>query len=207
MTAMNVRLETRHSEALAQLLPVLLCGEESAVLAFGGCARSAAADAAARRDLSAIQSDEERHTTWLRRLKLALPAPRSDPGLLKEVRRFFAAVREPQLGRHLARIAALDSAACVVIGTLRRRGGAIGTDRALSDLFMRIHKDEVRHVAIAHSYAKLFCGAADLRTLAVETREGLARLLARRADALEQIGVCPDALLQRLGKMPRNLFL
>ena len=206
MTAMTVRLDTRHCEALAELLPVLLCGEESAVLAFGSYARSSALDAAARKELSSIQSDEEHHTTWLRRLKLALPAPRSDPDLLKEVRRFFGAVREPQLGRHLARIAALDSAACVVLGALRRRRGAIGRDRALSNLFAQIHRDEVFHVTIAHSYAKLLCGAADLRSLALETRESLTRLLARRAEALEHLGVCPDAVLQRLARIPRSLF-
>jgi hypothetical protein len=206
MTAMSVRLDTRQCEALAELLPVLLCGEESAVLAFGGYVGSAALQAAARKEFCAIQSDEERHTTWLQRLKLGLPAPRSDPGLLKQVRRFFAAVREPQLGRHLGRIAALDSAACLVLGALRRRRGAIWMDRTLSNLFGQIHRDEVRHVAIAHNYAKLLCDATDLRTLAVDTRESLTRLLARRGDALEQLGVCPDALLRRLVKLPRNLF-
>jgi hypothetical protein len=206
MTTMNVQLDTRHCEALAELLPVLLCGEESAVLTFAGYVGSAELQAAARKEFCAIQSDEERHTTWLQRLKLALPAPRSDPGLLRQVRRFFAAVREPELGRHLARIAALDSAACVVLGALRRRGAAVRTDRTLADLFAQIHRDEVRHVAIALHYARLLCEAADLRILAVDTRAGLTRLLARRADALEQLGVCPDALLQRLVKLPRKLF-
>ena len=206
-TAMSVQLHTRHCEALAELLPVLLCGEESAALAFGGYAGSAALQAASRKEFCVIQSDEERHTAWLQRLKLALPAPRVDPGLVKQVRRFFAAVCEPQLGRHLARIAALDSAACVVLGALRRRRGPIGSDRTLSNLFARIHRDEVRHVAIAHNYAKLLCDASDLRALAVDTRESLTRLLAFRADALEQLGVCPDALLQRLVKLPGNLFL
>jgi hypothetical protein len=74
-------------------------------------------------------------------------------------------------------------------------------------LFALIHRDEVRHVAIAHNYAKLLCDASDLRTLAVDTRESLSRLLARRGDALEELGVCPDALLRRLVKLPRNLFL
>jgi hypothetical protein len=203
---MKVQLDTRHCEALAELLPVLLCGEESAVLTFGGYVGSAQLQAAARKEFCRIQSDEERHTTWLQRLKLALPAARSDPGLLRQVRRFLAAVREPQLGPHLARIAALDSAACVVLGALRRRGGAIRTDRTLSNLFAQIHRDEVRHVAIAHHYARLLCDPADLRSLAADTRAGLTRLLARRADALEQLEVCPDALLQRLMNLPRKLF-
>jgi hypothetical protein len=203
---MKVQLGTRHCEALAELLPVLLCGEESAVLTFGGYVGSAQLQVAARREFCAIQSDEERHTTWLQRLKLALPAARSDPGLLRQVRRFFAAVREPQLGPHLARIAALDSAACVVLGALRRRGSAIRTDRTLANMFAQIHQDEVRHVAIAHHYARLLCDAADLRSLAADTRAGLTSLLARRADALEQLEVCPDALLQRLMKLPRKLF-
>ena len=203
---MKLQLSARHCEALAELLPVLLCGEESAVLAFGGYVGSAQLQAAARKEFYAIQTDEERHATWLQRLKLALPAARADAGLLRQVRRFFATMREPQLGAHLARIAALDSAACVVLGALRRRGGAIRTDRTLSNLFALIHRDEVRHVAIAHRYARLMCDAGDLRSLAADTRAGLCRLLARRADALEQLEVCPDALLQRLVKLPRNLF-
>ncbi len=206
LRAFDVRLGARAAEALAELLPLLLCGEESAALAFGRYAGSAALHAAARDQLDRIRADEERHATWLQRLKLGLPAPRPDKHLVRQIRHFYVSIREPELGAHLARIAALDSAVCVLLGALRRRCNPIGADAALAGLFARIHRDEARHVTIARNYARLLGGGCDLLGLALETRQRLTRLLARRADAFEQLGVCPDTTLRRLSAVSHNLF-
>jgi hypothetical protein len=206
VTTPSVQLHTRHAEALAELLPLLLCGEESAALAFGRHAGSALLHATARYELGCIRSDEERHAGWLQRLRLSLPAPRPDARLWKQIRRFYISVHEPEPGRHLARIAALDSAACLLLGALRRHRGPLDADITLSSLFAHIHRDEVRHVTVARRYARLLSGALDLRSIAADTRERLKQLLALRADALEGLGICPDAAWRRLGAVPRNLF-
>lgn len=206
-TALSVRLETQHAEALAELLPLLLCGEESAALAFGSYAGSAALHAMARDELGRIQSDEESHAEWLQRLRLGLPAPRPDARLSRQIRRFYISVREPELGPHLARIAALDSAACLLFGALRRRRGPLDADIALSSLFAHIHRDEVRHVTVARRYARLLSASAlYLHGIAVDTRQRLTQLLALRADALEALGICPNLTVRRLLAVPRNLF-
>jgi hypothetical protein len=46
-----------------------------------------------------------------------------------------------------------------------------------------------------------------LRWLAIDTRERLARLIALRAVAFDQVGVCPDRLSRRLLRVPRRLFV
>ena len=75
VTPFAVRIDTRYAEALAELLPLLLCGEESAALVFDHYAHSAALTAAARRAFERIGADEERHAVWLQRLWLGLPEP------------------------------------------------------------------------------------------------------------------------------------
>ena len=206
VTTLNVRIAARHAEALAELLPLVLCGEESAALAFGHYAGSTALHAAARKELDHIRSDEERHARWLQRLKLGLPAPRQDAWLAQQLRRFYSGMCEPEPGRHLARIAALDSAVCTLLGVLRRRHGPIAADAALSCLFAHIHRDEARHAAVASRHAGRIANGTDLRGIAFQTRASLTQLLAKRADALEQLGLCPDTMMRRLGSVPRRLF-
>lgn len=206
VTGLSVHLTTRHAEALAELLPLLLCGEESAALAFARHAGSAALPAGVRADLDRIRSDEERHALWLQQLTLGLPAPRHDARLRLEIRRFYNGIHERDPGRHLARIAALDSAVCALLGVLRRRGGAIATEVTLSGLFAQIHRDEARHAAVAGRHAHALAGSLDVRSAAVDTRESLRHLLAPRAGALERLGVCPDAMLRRLTTLPQRLF-
>jgi hypothetical protein len=203
---LDVRLRTRHAEALAQLMPLLLCGEESAALAFTQFAELAVLDGNARAQLSRMRFEEERHEVWLTRLRLGLPAPKPERGLQRIVRHFFLAIREPEVGAHLGRIASLDSAVCVILGALRHPRCALAADADLRRLLTRIHFEEAGHSRTASYYARIF-GASDLRWLAIDTRERLTRLLALRAVAFDQVGVCPDRLSRRLLQVPRRLFV
>lgn len=206
VTPLAVRLPTRHAEALAELLPALLCGEESAALVFDHYAQSAALPPAARRALERIGADEERHAIWLQRLRLGLPEP---PKAVRDdlaVRRFYLSIGEREPARHLLRIAALDSAVCVLLGTLRCRHSPVAADEVLARVLARIHRDEARHVAVASRLARQLAGDSDLRGVAIDTRERLARLLERRAAAIERLDTCPDALFRRLRRVPRTLL-
>jgi hypothetical protein len=122
------------------------------------------------------------------------------------VRHFYFAMRESDLGSHLGRIAALDSAVCVILGALRHSRCALAADADLRQLFRRIHFDEAGHSRTASFFARVL-GAPDLHRLALDTRERLVRLLALRAGAFDQLGVCPDRLFRRLLQVPRRLFV
>src|SRR6201998_4914023 len=100
-------------------MPLLLGGEESAALASTQLAELAVLDGKARAQLSRMRCEEERHEVWLTRLRLGLPPPKPERGLRRSVRHFFLAIREPEVGAHLGRIASLDSAVCVILGALR----------------------------------------------------------------------------------------
>ena len=201
-----VRLDARHSEALSELLPLLLCGEESAVLSFDRYANSVPLGASGRRDFQGIQADEAVHARCLQRLRASLPAPRSDGHQRARLRRFYARLSDLDFGDHLARIAALDSAVCLILGALRQQRGPIAKDAAVGRLFERIHEDEARHVTIARRYTAVLGNPHDLYSVAADTRDQLAAMLSERAGAFESLGICPDRLFHRVRSIPRNLF-
>jgi hypothetical protein len=201
-----VRLGARHSEALSELVPLLLCGEESAVLSFARYGSSALLGASGRRDFQLLQADEASHARYLQSLRGSLPVPRSDAHQRARLRRFYARLSDLNFGDHLARIAALDSAVCFILGALRQRRGPIAKDAAVGRMFERIHQDEARHVTIACRYAVIFGKPQDLYSVAADTRDQLAAMLSERADAFESLGVCADRLLHRVRTIPRNLF-
>jgi hypothetical protein len=202
----GLRLNARDSEALAELLPVLICGEESAGLVFARL--SQASDLALAHDeLSRIEREEFEHARLLSQVRLALPKARTDAALARAAKLFFMRMSEHELGRHFARIAALDSGVCVLLGALRRRTTPTAAEPVLNPMFARIHRDEARHVLVTRRYARALAGSQRAEAIAHDTRRRLVELLTHRAAALEQL-LCIDAdkLFARLRNPPRGLF-
>ena len=202
---MRLELTAPHSRAFSELLPLLLCGEESAVLAFAHHSQIQKWGPRARQDFTRVEIDEERHTYWLQRLRASLPTPRTDLRLRRGVKHFFLRQSSPNPGIHLGHIAALDSAVCLILGRLRRTN-ACASDARVAHIFEHIHRDEARHVAIARQYARELCSAHDLFACATETREQLTNLMSAGAEALDTLEVCPDTLFRQLRRPPRRLF-
>jgi len=202
---MRLELSAPHARALCELLPLLLCGEESAVLAFARHSRLENWGPRAQQDFSSVEIDEQRHTHLLRCLRASLPTPKTDAQLRSGVKQFFLRLSSPNLGIHLGHIAALDSAVCLILGKLRRTD-ACASDARVAHIFERIHRDEARHVAIARHYARELSPAHDLLACAIQTREQLTSLVSGGAEALDTLGVCPDTLFRQLRRPPRQLF-
>jgi rubrerythrin len=194
-----------HSPALAELLSLLLCGEESAVLAFAHHAQSQKWGTRAREDFARMQIDEARHADLLQRLRLSLPPPEEDLRLRRRMKHFLMCLASPNLGIYLGHIAALDSAVCLILGRLRRTG-LCKSNSLVARVFESIHRDEARHVAIARSYARELCPSRTLLACAAETRERLTAILSARGQALDALEVCPDSLFKQLRSPPRRLF-
>ena len=72
---LRLRLQTVHADALARLLPVLLCGEESAALAMERIGSSVGGEREMRDALARIARDELEHQALLQRVRAVLPEP------------------------------------------------------------------------------------------------------------------------------------
>jgi hypothetical protein len=201
-----LRLADDCADALAELLPLLLCGEESAALAFGRGGANAALATAARDELERIRREEVVHGLLLQRLQTALPKAALEEPLLARMRRFFITLADPDPGRYFARIAGLDSAVCMLLGALRRKRSPLSADRTLAATFARIHRDEAGHVDAARRFALAYAPATLAIGIATETRRRLVKLLRERGAAFERLGVDADDLFARLGTVSRGIF-
>jgi hypothetical protein len=200
-----LRLRDVHQEALADLLQILACGEESAVLAFKSLSRSRPSTAA-QQALTQVASEELIHERLLRGLRSALPTPTPDPELRRTLRHFYRGVECDDAGFHFANIAALDSAVCVILTALLAPGRVLVREPAVAGLFARIRRDEARHVRLSREFVPRLVGADAALAMARRTRLRLVELLARRTDAIAALEVDPAPLFRRLSTLPAGLL-
>jgi rubrerythrin len=199
------QLKDSHAVATARLLPVLLCGEESAALVFGSLQDREEAFAF-RGALEGIADDEYRHDRLLHQLRAVLPPETLEPALHSALRRYYLTLADRNMATHLARIVALDSAVCTIMGSLRKRTRPLGRDRSTAAILETIHHDEARHVRIAAQLHRRISKSSETEHVAIEARAGLIELLQFRAEAFDSLQVDPDQLFARLRRVPRTLF-
>ena len=123
-------LSNNQVTALGRLLPTLLCGEESAFQVFSREGRRISNVQANRSHVLAyrIAADELEHQRLLQELRSYCPVPDDIGGTLLRTRRFFLRVASRDPALHFARVAALDSAVCIVLSALVKpivRGSAL----------------------------------------------------------------------------------
>lgn len=188
------------AQALADLMPLLLCGEESAEFVFAAAVPHLPehVDPALAVELARIADDERRHGMYLSALRSRLPPP-ADPGATRQATRFLRKLATTDLGMHLARVAALDASFCQVLAEICRPGTEIAAVPELVDLFRRIRSDEGRHVRVSRQ-----CATALGVTPETEHAERnwvvreFAALMAAAATAFAAVGVDMQRLLDRL---------
>ena len=174
--------------ALAQALPFLRCGEESAVHAFGRRLMHSA-DPAEQLTLANITADEQRHANWLAALAAALPTAHG--GLDAEPSaRFFRSLLTRDKALHFARIAALDLAVCGLLRPLVASGSVLASAPQVVEGLRSIRRDEARHVRVARGCAqRLGWSARAQHTLDGTMRDELAVLLAPMHTSLLRLGI------------------
>ena len=148
-------LPALHSQDLANALPFLACGEESAIHAFSGSLLKHL-DANQCAAMAQIANDELRHAQWLEQLRLALPNPNQ---ILAndELSRFFKRMLTRNSALHFARVAALDSAVCKLLTPLLHVKSALFVHAPeIHAGLIAIVRDEARHVKAARAMAKQF---------------------------------------------------
>lgn len=195
--------ESRRSGALARLLRLLLCGEQSAALAFDllGHRRNRLGDAAELvHQLRSIAAEEREHERLLAAWLSTLPSAPAGADELPAAQRFYRELAHLDGGVHFTRIAALDSAVCLLLAALRKAQPML-----CHPALARIARDEARHVVAANHYARRLCAPGQRRAIAGETRAGLVALLSRQADAMDILDIDVDRLLRSVARVPRFL--
>ena len=200
-----LRLGDVQAEALSELLQVFACGEESASLAFARLGDSPIEEAA-RRALTRVAGEELIHERLLRGLRGALPAPTPDKELRRALLRFYHGIAQADIGLHLASIAALDSAVCSILAVLLAPDRDLAQEPVASAIFRRIHRDEARHVRLSRRIAAELVQGDVIGPVAENARLGLVSVLGRRGAAFDSLGIDPERLFVRIGRVPNGLF-
>ena len=201
----QLRLGDAQAEALSELLQVFACGEESASLAFTRLGSSSFEDAA-RRGLMRIAREELLHERLLRGLRHALPLPARDKEFRRAMLRFYHGIAQADLGLHLASIASLDSAVCLILAALLAPGYVLAQEPTVVAIFRRIHRDEAGHVRTSRRLAAALARRQAIGLVAESTRFGLVAVLARRGASFERLGIDAERLFLRLRLLPDGLF-
>ena len=200
-------LPDRAAEALARLLPVLGCGEEAAAVAFDGLAAlQPDSDKAAADLLLTIAAEERIHDALLWQLRAGLPDPALAEHMLAATRQLHLALSEDGPVQHFARIAALDSALCLVLGRMLRQGTPISQDRISAPVLRRIQQDEARHVRVSRMMVHRAGVDPMLRGAAARARAALADVLALAAAEFEALAVDPAWLDCAVRRLPDGLL-
>ena len=206
LVAMTMRLPYDAAQALADVLPLLACGEKAAATAFSRLADDHAFSSVVCASLERIAAEEDVHFALLTGLAATLPPARVDPAQRRTSQHFHARLTQGGAVVHLARIAAIDAAVCTILSRILSRTTPIGNAPMTASLFAQIRRDESRHVAIARAAIEAAPDRLGLRDEATRAREGLAALLEPVGAAFAALKVDPDALLRDVRRLPNRLL-
>jgi hypothetical protein len=200
-----LQLSESQFTALGQLLPSLLCGEESSFHVFwreghrGSNVQIGHSEASANQ----IAIEELEHERLLQDLRGCCPVPNDVARTLVRTRRFFLRMASRDPAVHFARVAALDSGVCVILSSLVK---PLSRATALVEIFNRIRSDEARHVRFSrrHSY-ELGADTSLLANTAARIRGELVALLYPLGNSFEDLGLDADQLFRRLNMQNGSL--
>lgn len=201
----DVRLPSRKAQAVANLIPILGCGEESASFAFERIAQECVADIPGSAALAMIGQEEAAHEAILRALSAALPPAIGFAERKKAARNFHLRLGRGSVAERLACIAATDAAVCLVLGRLVRPGTGLAEDVQTAASLRRIRDDEARHVGISRKLA-IARGDIGLTAVAAEARKALSAVLTLAADDFEALEFDPQWLDAHVAPLPSRLF-
>lgn len=197
-------LPPKAAAALAVLLPILGCGEEAAGLAFNDLADDE--DLAAADVLRRIAAEEQVHDGLIRAMIAGLPPPPDQTRLRAMSRRFHLQLGRGDAAVRVARIAALDSAVCLLLSRLLRPGAPLSADPVLAPVLRSIARDEARHVRVTRQLAIPRTTETGLKAVGAAVRERLGALLVEVGEAFEALSFDPDWISTDVARLPVGLY-
>ena len=197
------KLSHRHEEALARLIPLLLCGEQSAIHVFGveverlrGSPWSSCISL-----LKDIETDEYAHEQALQSVASMLMEPVDLHSIKRKARSFYISLGSTAgMADHFARISQLDACVCIIMNAITQSD--LGKGHLIVRLLDHIKKDEARHVSICRKH---FLALGGDRRLFKQNKDSigskLVSLLSTQAESFEALGIDPDVLFKKLARV------
>jgi hypothetical protein len=197
-------LNDAQCQALGELLPSIICGEESAQLVFAQAQRRIDERLFRVGNAAALQiaAEETYHESLLEYLQEHVPVSPAREAVRASSRQFFGGLINSDIATHFARLASLDGGVCTIFSMLLQdRKPLARTPAGL--LLGRILTDERKHVRFAYAYAKSVMGEKDrILQESCLVRGGLVSLMEPCAPAFEALEVDADVLFARLKRVP-----
>ncbi|QQX79305.1 hypothetical protein JK628_17435 [Shewanella sp. KX20019] len=195
-----VQFSDIQTDAMSRLLPLLLCGEQSAQLVFNGEIQRLASEQqySLVACLQDVEADEHRHDIALQHVALAVSQLPEFTLVQRKAKRFYAHLgRVSSYSEHFVRISILDT--CVTHIMQAFEHCHLGDEHRFSQLCGLIKKDEAKHVYVSRKHALALGATLEQFSYQHEyVLRDLMKLLQTQGDAFESMGVCLDRLNQKL---------
>ena len=188
--------------ALGRVIPLLVCGEQSAISVFGASAQEKVVknEHMLRREFMRIEAEEMGHELLWQSLAASLPIPEDATRLKRQAALFFAKLgRANSIGEHFAQVSQLDSAVGAMMWCLER--SEVAKDQRIHGIANLIKKEEARHVAVSRRFALGLGVPRDhFQALGAKIRQELISLLLPVADSIEALGIDATVMFRRIGR-------
>jgi hypothetical protein len=192
-------LNTDEQQALANLMPLLICGEESATCVFDDLANALTGRLSTIqvRAIRSITADEIRHSDDLDALRNQLPSP-LDRRTAYRAATFLKVLKSDDPVIRLARLAVLDAAVCQMLAMLLHAEAAIAKCSEVSKMLRNIQLDEARHVRIIRDcFLMLKLSSVEIAKAQLQVLEAFIVLLTPVNHDLQCLGLDFDLLIHR----------
>lgn len=188
-------------QILASLIPLLLCGEQSAQLVFNQQINQLAEHTQQHpiiKTLIEVEHDELMHDMALQSVLSQLSQAKPDQRSQRLGQRFYSHLgRVDSLAQQFVRISVLDS--CVTLIMQQFEHCRLGKQHPFAQLCGLIKKDEAKHVYISKHYAKSLGATAELfanEKHYIHTQ--LQQLLSQRDRQFELLAIDLDKLFKQI---------
>jgi len=198
----TIVFEKEHEAALSRLLPLLVCGEQSAQWVFFNehQRNSQGSHQGSEQAFERIVADEQLHEMALALVQRQLPKPSDLPSLKRRSQHFYLEFgHQITFMDHFAQVACLDALVCRIMLAIER--GELGAQHPFTLLCRMIKQDEARHVSASKHYAlELGFDHSAWPTMRGRVADKLHQLLESERAAFEVLGVDLDWVFKGQGE-------
>mgnify|MGYP000855428021 CR=1 FL=1 len=201
----TIKMTQKQQQALASLIPLLLCGEQSAQLVFSNEITRLKNNTnddyqQAIIALSKIEAEENAHELALQSVLERLPKAKDLSKIKRRAQVFYASLGQANtVAEHFILIRKLDSYVAIIMSYMAR--SQLGSEHLVSQLFSHIKSDEAGHVSIARKHIIKLGGELNQTTLLIDSLSTrLCSLLSPQKAAFKDLGVDIERLLEQIEK-------